>query len=252
MSSDLSAIKSRKWFYEFELPDGTLTQADYPADVMVIHTTRRHALRQVIARHVPDAAGKTALDISSHQGYYSIELASHFRSVTGYEYRQSTIDDARMMVSALNIHNVAFEQFDIQDTSRMHQARFDFVLVFGLLYHLENPVHALRVACRLAKQHVMIDTQIYPYDISGRIEDSHYLNLRPVNGVFALTADYSTHREGGSTDIALVPSRNALLHLLTVFGFGKIEIIEPQPDYYEQFRRGTRVMIHAMRTADAD
>ncbi len=54
-------------------------------------------------------------------------------------------------------------------------------------------------------------------------------------------------REGGSTDIALVPSLNALLFLMSDFGFKTIEVIKPDPDDYEQFSRGSRVVVYGAK-----
>jgi hypothetical protein len=52
----------------------------------------------------------------------------------------------------------------------------------------------------------LIEIQIFPYDISGRIEDGRYAWQRQAHGVFSLSADYKDGREGGSAGIALVPS----------------------------------------------
>ena len=245
--TDLEQVKAQSWFYEFELPDGSITTPDYPADILVIHRSRRDALRRVLAQHLPGAAAMSALDLASHEGFFSFELARHFAAVTGYEFRQASIDKARLMARCLGAADVVFEAHDILRAAPAAAPTHDFVLVFGLLYHLENPVHALRVACSHSRRHIMIDSQIFPYEITGRIEDSAYMHQRPVHGVMALTPDYSAHREGGSTDWALVPSLGALTHLLRDFGFGQIEVLAPLPDDYEQFRRGNRVMIHAQR-----
>lgn len=123
----------------------------------------------------------------------------------------------------------------------------DLVLVFGLIYHLENPIHTLRLAAGLSRKHILIETQVFPYDVSGRIEDGHYQWQRAVQGVFSLSVDYSRAREGGSTDLALVPSLNALLFLLRGFGFQQLQVLEPDPDDYEQFRRGSRVVIYGTK-----
>ena len=68
-----------------------------------------------------------------------------------------------------------------------------------------------------------------------------------MQGVFSLSADYSTAREGGSTDLALVPSLNALLFLLRTFGFETLHVLESAPDDYEQFRRGSRVVVYGSK-----
>jgi len=247
MNDDIERVKKETWFYEFELPDGSKTKADYPPDILRIHTSRRDALRRILDAHVPESRHLIAADISSHQGYFTAELAKRFMHVRGYEYRPESIEKSKLMMQALNVSNVDFVQFDIQKEEVPKKQSFDFVLLYGLLYHMENPVHSLRVASAMSRQHLLIDTQIFPYDISGRIEDSAYMHQRPVEGIFSLTPDYSAHREGGSTDFALVPSLNALTYLLSRFGFTNVKLVEPREDYYEQFLRRTRVIIHAQR-----
>jgi ubiquinone/menaquinone biosynthesis C-methylase UbiE len=241
-------VKDRSWFYEFELPDGTRTRSDLPIDVLRIHTSRREKLIRTIREHVPNAADLTALDFGSHEGYYSVELAKHFAAVRGLDVRPESIAAARMITSALGIENTTYMEADLQSMRYDQGLCADFVLVYGLMYHLENPIHALRLAAELSRKHLLIETQVFPYDVSGRIEDGHYQWQRAVEGVFSLSTDYSKHREGGSTDLALVPSLNALLFLLRTFGFEKVRVLEPDPDDYEQFRRGSRVVVYGSKS----
>lgn len=240
---DLAQVKSRKWFYEFDLPDGTRTETDIPPVVHLVHTTRRNKLREVIAAEVPDAATRTAIDFASHEGYFSIELARHFQSVRGVELRQDSLEAAEMITAALGVRNVAYEQGNVLDLKPTADQAADFVLVYGLLYHLEEPIRALRMASQLSRRHILVETQVFPYDISGRIEDGSYEWQREVAGVFSLSADYD-RREGGNTDLAIVPSLNALLFLLRHFGFTRTRVIETGPEDYEQFRRGSRVIVY--------
>ncbi|MBB6251323.1 class I SAM-dependent methyltransferase [Nitrospirillum iridis] len=246
-ATDLQAIKDRVWFYEFELPDGSTTKTDIPSDALPIHTTRRDKLRQVIREHVETPGQLTAIDLASHEGYFSIELSKHFRSVLGVEFKEDSIVAAQAMVRALSISNVSFMQADLQKAQPTESPTADFVLLYGLMYHLENPVHTLRLASAMCRQHMLIETQVMPYDIGGRMEDGHYRWQRDIQGIFGLAADYATGREGGSTDIALVPSVNTLFFLLRAFGFTTIKRLDAGPEDYEQFQRGSRVIIYAAK-----
>lgn len=243
----LEQVKSRLWFYEFDLPDGTCTPTDVPEAVRPIHTLRREALRQMIERHVPDAAGQTAFDFASHEGYYSLELARHFRFVRGYEIRQESVEAARLITDVLGVRNVEYAQADLQRMTPDQDEIADFVLVYGLIYHLENPILTLRLASQMTRKHIFIETQVFPYEMSGRIEDGAYHSQRSVEGVFALAPDYSHGREGGSTDLALVPSLNALLFVLRNLGFAQITVLSFGDGDYEQFARGSRVIVHGQK-----
>jgi len=243
----LSQVKSRTWFYEFDLPDGTSTTTDVPPSVLPIHTSRRDKLRYVIDRHVPDAGGLVAYDFASHEGYYTIELARHFRAVCGFEIRPESLDAAKLITDVLQVKNVEYRRADLQKMEYDAEQTADFVLLYGLIYHLENPVHTLRLASQMTRRHILIETQVFPYDIGGMIEDGAYTNQRRLEGVFGLAPDYSWGREGGSTDIALVPSLNALLFLMRGFGFTTIEVVQTSNPDYEQFTRGNRVVVYGRK-----
>lgn len=246
----LGLVKERVWFYRFPLPDGTTTQTDLPERILEIHATRARRLIRIVAEKVADPGGMTAIDFASHEGFFSIELAKRFRSVRGYEVRPESIAAARLITDVLGFGNVEYVHADLQKATFDPASQADFVLVFGLIYHLENPIHALRLASQLCRRHILVETQILPYALSGSVEDGSYDNLRPVNGVFALCPDYPAGREGGSTALALVPSLNALVFLLRDFGFSEIEVLSPEPDDYEQFRRGSRVIIYGRKLSE--
>jgi tRNA (mo5U34)-methyltransferase len=62
-------------------------------------------LRNLIRERVPDADGLTALDLSSHKGWFTVEMARHFGFVRGLEFRRDNIDAAELMARALQIDN---------------------------------------------------------------------------------------------------------------------------------------------------
>lgn len=242
----LEQVRRRKWFYEFEMPDGTLTKTDIDPAVLPVHTTRRDHLRRIIESRVAEPSRLTALDLASHEGYFSIELAQHFASVRGVELRPDSLVAARLIAEALGVVNVEYLEADLQKPIEADLTA-DFVLVYGLIYHLENPIHVLRLASQACRRHLLLESQVLAYDVSGRVEDGFYLYQRDVRGAFGLVLDYPDGREGGSTEVALVPSLGALLFLLRTFGFEEVVVLPPEPDDYEQFRRGSRVIIYARK-----
>jgi tRNA (mo5U34)-methyltransferase len=246
-AAKLEEVKSRIWFYEFSLPDGSCTSTDVPAEVRPIHTSRRDKLVQVIRERVESPQKLTAIDFGSHEGYYSIELSRHFKSVRGYEYREESLRAACLITDVLGVRNVEYVKADLQKMEFDKSFSADFVLVYGLIYHLENPIHTIRLASQLCRKHILLETQVFPYNISGMVEDGNYTGLRRVEGVFSLSPDCSHTREGGSTDVALVPSLNSLLYLLKNFGFTEVSVLPSSPNDYEQFRRGSRVILYGSK-----
>jgi len=243
----LDLVKQRLWFYQFELPDGTVTRSDIPARILEVHSTRARHLRTVIEQKVADPSRMTAIDFASHEGFFSLELAKYFASVRGYEIRTESVLAARLIAEVCGASNVDFVEADLRRLEFDPALSADFVLVFGLIYHLEDPLRVLRLAAQLTRQHILIETQVFPYDVSGIVENGAYDSQRPVTGVFALTADFPDSREGGASELALVPSLNALLWLLRHFGFEEIAVLPAAADDYEQFRRGARVIVYGRK-----
>lgn len=249
MSEDLLAlVRARPWFYAFELPDGSLTPTDSDPAVLQLHECRRAHLRAVIAG-IPDAARMTALDLASHEGFFTVELARHFRWVQGLELRERSILGAEIVTALLGHGNVGYRQMDLLRVAPAEEPGLmaDFVLLYGLLYHVEEPLRLLRLACRLARHHILLESQVLPYELSGRVEDGSWHWQRDIEGSFALVEDYSERREGGGADFALVPSVGALCHLLRRFGCAEVRMRPVGPEDHEQFRRGSRVIIHGIK-----
>jgi len=243
----LCRVKQRKWFYEFELPDGSTTETYIPNFVVPIHTTRRNKLREVIAEFVSGSSALTALDLGSNEGFFSIELARHFATVQGYEYRRDSIEAAELITGLLDIRNITYTEADLTRLPSARTVPADFVLAFGVAYHFEDPIGFIRLASQLARKHILVETQVFPYRIDGQIEGGHYSNMRQVNGMFALVGDEPHSSSGGVTDIRLVPSLDALLFLLAKFGFRTLRPLTFAADDYEQYVRGSRVIIYGAK-----
>lgn len=243
MTDLLRTIKSQKWFYEFKLPDGSVTESYIPEHARPVHSTRENALRGYL-RQINDSCS-TALDISCHEGYFSLILSEYFKSVVGIDRNQPSLDKAQQLISLYDRANIKLRNCSLESLTEKDAT--DFVLCFGLLYHVENPVEILRSLSRVTKKALAIETQVLPFEINGPIEDGSYLWQRGLQGAFGLCVDYSDRPEGGMTNLALVPSLGALKFLLNQFGFSSIDLYKPAPTDYEQFVRGHRVVLLARR-----
>jgi len=241
MSKNLDAVKSQKWFYEFDLPDGTKTESYLPEVAREIHVTRESALREYLEKLGGEHL--TALDISCHEGFFSLILAKYFKSVTGLDKNADSLEKAKQIIAVLGENIIQLQNSSVELWDEKQSA--DFVLCYGLLYHVENPIEVIRKLAVLTKMTLCIETQVLPYDLIGSIEDGSYLWQRDVMGMFGLCIDYSQRPEGGMTDLALVPSRHALDFLLKQFGFKSVTFYKPKPSDYEQFVRGHRVIVFA-------
>lgn len=243
MSELLARVKQQKWFYEFRLPDGTTTESYIEPRFRGIHATRDRALRAFLRR--TDRRGQRALDVACHEGYFALTLAETFGHVTALDKNRSSLDKARDIVRLLGSGPVEFIEGSLEHFRPGQQ--FDFVLCFGLLYHVENPMQIFRQLGALAQRELCVETQVLPFDLSGLVEDGSFGTQRPLRGLFGVCEDYSHSKEGGLTNTALVPSRSALDYCLKESGFSRVEYFEPAAGDYEQFVRGHRVILLAQR-----
>ena len=248
MSTLIEQAQAREWFYAFDLPDGSVTPTYHGIDIQAIHDTRWRMLQACLDRSLgAERGGLSALDLASHQGWFAVKMAqSGFGRVLGIDARLSHVQDSTLMAHIYGLDGLSFRQGDVHGLDVDALGQFDVVLMLGLLYHLENPVGALRTARALCRKLCLIETQIVP-GISGWVDYGGYQYVRPLKGSFGIideTAD--THGpEASITGICLVPSLEALLWILNKVGFSKVSVLEPPPDAYEQLLHHKRVMVAA-------
>ena len=248
MSTLIEQAHSREWFYSYDLPDGSTTPTYHGAEIQAIHNTRWQMLQSCLDERLGKSRqGLSALDLASHQGWFALKMAqAGFSPVLGIDARESHVSDSQLISDIYDLEDLTFQQGDIhaQDTGQLGQ--YDVVLMLGLLYHLENPIGALRTCRELCSNLCIIETQIVP-GISGYVDYGSYQYVRPLKGSFGVIDETDdTHGpEASITGICLVPSLEALLWTLRKVGFSDVAVLEPPEDAYEQLRYHKRVMVAA-------
>ena len=242
-NNELERVKQQQWFYEFNLPDGSQTASYIPEFVRPIHHTREKALRHFLDSFGKQGHLKDALDVSCHEGYFSLVLSEYFDRVVGVDKNAASLEKAKLITAVMGNRKISYVHTALEDWSETRPS--DFVLCFGLLYHIENPVEIVRKLASLTKGAICIESQVLPVSSRFQIEDGNYKALRETKGTFGLCLDYPSSKEGGLTELALVPSLDALVTLLEFFGFANIVCYQPTPEDYEQFVRGHRVVLYA-------
>jgi tRNA (mo5U34)-methyltransferase len=239
-------ILAKKWFYHFTLPSGAITQIDIPEDVHRIHMTRLEMMFRALEPLVGDRSANTScIDLACHQGFFAYHLARRYGRVLGIDYQAQHIADANLIKAVFGLKHLHFMQANIDELDVRSIEPADFVLMFGLLYHLENPIGILRKAKMLARRALLIETQTTGFDLSGRVESGHHLWQHDMHGFFAIVEGQPNHPTGGTTSIELFPSKEGLVWILNKIGFAKIEIVPPPADAYEQLLTGRRIVLAA-------
>jgi tRNA (mo5U34)-methyltransferase len=246
MSSLEHQALSKTWFYPFRLPSGHVTTTYDGGALDAIHATRLAMLKVALRAEYGDSiADKTVIDIACHQGWFSTQLAQMgAHDVLAVDARAEHVADATLIRDALGLQNMRVAQSDVHALSPATQGTFDIVLMLGLIYHLENPVGALRVARALTRRICLVETQIVP-GMTGVVDYGSFRFVRPLKGSFGIIDETEeTHGpEASTTGICLVPSLEALFWILRKVGFSRVEMLPPPEDAYEQLRYGKRVMV---------
>lgn len=245
--SDLEArALARTWFYPFRLPSGRVTPTYDGGALDRIHETRLQMMDAALARAFGgDMGARSAVDLACHEGYFSTELLRRgVGSVTGIDARPEHVANATLIRDALGFTDrLRLLQSDVHALDAAALGTHDLVLCFGLIYHLENPVGALRVARALTRRLCLVETQVVP-GMTGWVDYGSYRFVRPLKGSFGIIDEIDdTHGpEASTTGICLVPSIEALVWIMERIGFDRVEILPVPDDGYEQLVHRKRVM----------
>jgi len=245
-----SLILGKKWFYKFQLPGGRTTECYLPDYAQPIHTTRA----QMMSKFLEDEFGHRldqirCVDLACHEGFFSHILATKgLKEVVGVDARPEHIEHATLIQRVYSHQNLHFKVGDIQKMEAHELGSFDMTLMFGILYHLENVVGALRLAHAITKKVCLIETQVTP-NLTGVTDWGSYRFNKNIIGCLAIIDETdelnSNNPEANITPITLVPSLEGLLWLLKAVGFKHARVIEPPSDAYEQLATRKRVIVAA-------
>lgn len=237
---------AKTWFYPFQLPSGGTTPTYGTGELDPIHHTRSAMLETALqAEFGADRSALSAVDLACHQGWFSAQLAqSGFGRVMGVDARPEHIADAGLIRDALRLPQIELVESDVHALDTRALGTHDLVLCFGLIYHLENPVGALRVARALTRRMCIVETQVVP-GLTGWVDYGSYRFVRPLKGSFGIIDETGeTHGpEASTTGICLVPSVEALVWIMDRIGFKRVEVLPVPEDGYEQLVHRKRVMV---------
>jgi hypothetical protein len=240
-------ISQCRWFYRYVLPSGCETKSYGPTK---LHEDRLRVLWVQIDQHLgSDRNSLSAIDLGSHQGWFSYHLAAGgFRRVVGVDVRPEHVAQAEMIRDVYGLANLDFMHADVTSPVIGHLEPAELVLMYGLLYHLEDPIRALRNAFLLTRRLLLIETQVTNTNLTGVIDWGAHYNQIALRGSFAVIDEPNlSNVENGVTGLALVPSSDVLLWLLQRIGFASASVVPPTVDAHEQLASGKRVIIAAIR-----
>jgi tRNA (mo5U34)-methyltransferase len=238
---------ARDWFYEFDFPDGRTTTPNVPADTATIHGARLQMVVTALqGTFGADWSRLSALDLACHQAWFASHLARRgLGDVLAVDVRPEHLEDAAIIRDIYGLDRLRLERHDVNALAPGQLGEFDVVLVLGLIYHLENPVGAVRVARGHTRRLCLVETQLAP-NISGPTDWGSYRYVKQIVGSFGMvdeTPEVSAgNREANTGTISLFPSLEALRFLMRAVGFDRVEVVAPEGGN-EQLESGKRAMV---------
>lgn len=224
------------WMYEFDLGDGVRT-ATLGAELMDIHRTRA-SVAEPVAREALAAGGTdaTAIDLACSEGWFGHRLLDWgARTVTGVDIRHENVRRAELVRDRIGIDadRLKFVRSDVHDLDPAALGTHDVVLCFGLIYHLENPVGALRTARALTRGCCLVETQLTEQVAPIRHGWGQTGEFLEREASWAAYREEPQLQEGSPIAshggiISFVPNRAALFEAMTAAGFSRCEPLTPE------------------------
>jgi tRNA (mo5U34)-methyltransferase len=234
--------------YPWELTPGVTTPLVGPG-LPAIHRTRRELI-EPIARAALEQAGPNAraIDIACHEGWFAHRLLEWgAQQVVAVDIRDVNVRRARLLRDHFGLapERLKVEQADVYGLRPDALGRFDVVLMLGLIYHLENPIGAIRAARALTRGVCLVETQLTRqqapirtgWGIPGEFTDE------PAGWAARFEAPEEQETQplaafGGV--ISLIPNRAAVEQAMAVAGFSAVEAVPAAAGHDPQYTTGDR------------
>jgi SAM-dependent methyltransferase len=174
---------------------------------------------------------RTAIDVGCGVGHFAALLTGLGLQVTAVDGRNENVQEAQRRYP-----RIRFEQCDAEDSALLNFGRFDLVFCFGLLYHLENPLRAIRHLYGMTEKLLLVEGVIFP-------------GTEPVMALI----DEERRDDQGLQHIAFYPTEGCLAKMMYRSGFCHVYGFRTQPPH-EEYRperspRRVRTMLAASSVA---
>jgi tRNA (mo5U34)-methyltransferase len=145
------------WYHPIEIRPGIVTPGGNEANV-VLETLELPT----------DCRGLRALDLGTRDGFFAFELERRGADVVAIDYMPLQ-GGGFAVASELLGSRVTYLQRNLYELTTKEVGTFDIVLFLGLLYHLPDPLGALRVVRDLTRQRMFLETAVM--DLGGTTEE---------------------------------------------------------------------------------
>ena len=213
------------WHHKIDLGEGKTTtalpQANYNPEMRW----------KLIEPYLPDDLnGKSVLDLGCNSGYLSMKMKKRGASkVVAVDISSRSINQAEWIKKWFDVD---FEV--IQEETHVYclttEERFDYVIFFGLFYHLKYPVLVLDRVAEMTKEKLFFQTVIVPPIIEDFVPKENYEGKERFTTINSLDFPRIMFLEGRyNTELTTwwISNEAAVISLLRN---AKLKIIEKQKD----------------------
>jgi tRNA (mo5U34)-methyltransferase len=242
------AITEPRWMYEFDLGEGVKTPL-VAEELRSIHETRAEMLFQEIDRRYPGGlSGFRCLDVACNEGYFSHLLYQRGAQVTGIDIRPFNIERA-LAVREIYGFDPDRLQFKVCDFFALPDEgeEYEIVLFLGLLYHLENPMLAIRQLHKNTRSLCAIETQLTRQQnpiSSGWGQTGVFLEL-PASLAIHRETDADGNNTASFHTLSFIPNSAAVHLMLETAGFQQTSQAAPLPGMNPQYLANDRGIFFA-------
>ncbi len=237
------------WMYPWPLRDGT--GAPVHSDELVsVHQTRREMIEPVVRAALATAGpGARVLDLGCNEGLFA-HLARTWGAghVLGCDIRDDNIRRATAIRDHYGISPAELE-FRCVDALTLDSApgQFDLVLALGLIYHLEDPVRALRVARRMLAPDglCVVESQLTRQrdPVVHGWGGSAQLHQTAASFAARFEDEPENLLASASGVLSLIPNAAAVEIAMQVAGFSGLRWLEATADHDQQYVIGDRGIV---------
>ena len=152
-----------------------------------------------------DLRGKRVLDVGAASGWNSFEMERRGADVVAVDCVEfEEFHMARKLLGS----KVDYRILDVDELTPESVGRFDYVLFFGVLYHLRHPLLGLERICALAREAAFVE--------------SFVTDAGPDPAAPCTLEFYETNELGGQIDNWCGPNVNCLMALCRAAGFARV------------------------------
>ncbi len=184
-------------YHSLELPDGSVIPGIIPVE---------NLRNRLAAYPLPeDLRGRRVLDIGSASGWNSFECERRGAEVVAMDYVEY---DEFTAVQKLWDSRIEYVIADIEELTPERFGFFDYVLFFGVFYHLRHPLYAMENVCAVTRGEAFIES--YVIDDAPDPTRCHM-------------EFYETDELGGQIDNWCGPTISCLMAMARSAGFPRVE-----------------------------